>query len=194
MIGQFRMNDVDAWTAAFLKAMDSSLLGGVAAVCRPVEVGQILTTTEDFDCFLSDYIGGGDKLAILLDYDGTLAPIAPHPDMAIIPNETKRVLERLSNCPDVYVAIISGRGVASVKSMVGIDNITYAGNHGLEIVHPDGTKFTHPMPSEYEGKISQLMEKLQDQVCCHGAWVENKGVLLTFHYRSVIYKNVVVSF
>jgi trehalose 6-phosphate synthase/phosphatase len=103
--------------------------------------------------------------------------------MAIIPNETKRVLERLSNCPDVYVAIISGRGVTSVKSMVGIENITYAGNHGLEIVHPDGTKFTHPMPFEYEDKVSQLMEKLQDEVCCHGAWVENKGVLLTFHYR-----------
>ena len=178
-----RMNDVDAWTAAFLKAMDSSLLGGAEAICRPEEVGQILSTAEDFDCFLSDYIGGGDKLAILLDYDGTLAPIAPHPDMAIIPNETKRVLERLSNCPDVYVAIISGRGVTSVKSMVGIDNITYAGNHGLEILHPDGTKFTHPMPSEYEDKISQLLERLQDDVCVHGAWVENKGVLLTFHYR-----------
>jgi trehalose 6-phosphate synthase/phosphatase len=178
-----KLNDVDAWTASFLKAMDSPLLGLAAAVCLPAEVGQMLTTPEDFDCFLSDYLSGGDKLAILLDYDGTLAPIAPHPDMAIIPNETKRVLERLSNCPDVYVAIISGRGVTSVKSMVGIENITYAGNHGLEIVHPDGTKFTHPMPSEYEDKVSQLMEKLQDEVCCYGAWVENKGVLLTFHYR-----------
>ncbi|XP_046447216.1 alpha,alpha-trehalose-phosphate synthase [UDP-forming]-like [Daphnia pulex] len=180
-----KLNDVDAWTAAFLKAMDSSLLGVVgAAVCRPgEEVGQMMTTPEDFDRFLSDYLSGGDKLAILLDYDGTLAPIAPHPDMAIIPNETKRVLERLSNCPDVYVAIISGRGVASVKSMVGIENITYAGNHGLEIVHPDGTKFTHPMPSEFEDKVSQLMEKLQDEVCSYGAWVENKGVLLTYHYR-----------
>lgn len=176
------MNDVNAWTAAFLQAMHSSLLGLTAELERE-EAGQILRTAEDFDSFLSDYIGGGDKLAILLDYDGTLAPIAPHPDMAIIPNETKRVLERLSNCPDVYVAIISGRGVASVKSMVGIDNITYAGNHGLEILHPDGTKFIHPMPCEYEDKISHLMEKLQDDVCRHGAWVENKGVLLTFHYR-----------
>ncbi|XP_057370601.1 uncharacterized protein LOC130691645 [Daphnia carinata] len=180
-----KMNDVNAWTIGFLKAMNSSLLGETVPVERPPveEVGQMLTTPEDFDCFLSDYIGGGDKLAILLDYDGTLAPIAPHPDMAIIPNETKRVLERLSNCPDVYVAIISGRSVASVKSMVALENITYAGNHGLEILHPDGTKFTHPMPTEYEGKISQLMEKLQEEVCSHGAWVENKGVLLTFHYR-----------
>ncbi len=47
--------------------------------------------------------------------------------------------------PDVYIAIVSGRSVENVKEMVGIDNLTYAGNHGLEILHPDGTKFVHPM-------------------------------------------------
>ena len=180
------MNDVDAWMDAFLKAMDSSLGGRPTVITQSEKTGLILTTAEDFDHFLGDYIGQ-DKLALLLDYDGTLAPIAPHPDMAIIPNETQRVLERLSNCPDVYVAIISGRSIASVKSMVGIENITYAGNHGLEILHPDGTKFTHPMPVQYEEKISLLIQLLQEKVCHSGAWIENKGVLLTFHYRYVLY-------
>lgn len=54
----------------------------------------------------------------MLDYDGTLAPIAPHPDLAIIPAETKNVLQRLSNLPDVYIAIVSGRNVNNVKEMV----------------------------------------------------------------------------
>ena len=58
-------------------------------------------------------------MALLLDYDGTLAPIAPHPDLAIIPPETKNVLQRLSNISDVYIAIISGRNVNNVKQMVG---------------------------------------------------------------------------
>ena len=31
---------------------------------------------------------------------------------------------------------------------VNIKNITYAGNHGLDIVHPDGTKFVPPLPEE----------------------------------------------
>lgn len=57
-------------------------------------------------------------MALLLDYDGTLAPIAPHPDLAILPPETKNVLERLSNQSDVYIAIISGRNVDNVKKMV----------------------------------------------------------------------------
>lgn len=110
------------------------------------------------------YIGDNHKLALLLDYDGTLAPIATHPDLAILPLETKNVLQRLSNMSDVYIAIISGRNVNNVKSMVGIEGITYAGNHGLEILHPDGSKFVHPMPAELEGKVANLMQTLQDQV------------------------------
>jgi hypothetical protein len=68
--------------------------------------------------YLSSYIGQTNKVALLLDYDGTLAPIAPHPDLAILPVETKNVLQRLSNMPDVYIAIISGRNVNNVINMV----------------------------------------------------------------------------
>jgi len=64
------------------------------------------------------YIGNTNKLALLLDYDGTLAPLAPHPDLAILPLETKSVLERLANMSDVYISIISGRNVHNVKDMV----------------------------------------------------------------------------
>ena len=66
------------------------------------------------------YIGESSKVALLLDYDGTLAPIAPHPDLAILPVETKNVLQRLSNMSDVYIAIISGRNVNNVMDMVNI--------------------------------------------------------------------------
>lgn len=66
----------------------------------------------------SRYIGYTQKLALLLDYDGTLAPIAPHPDLATLPLETKHTLQRLSNMSDVYIAIISGRNVDNVKKMV----------------------------------------------------------------------------
>lgn len=109
------------------------------------------------------YIGTrSHKLALLLDYDGTLAPIAPHPDLATLPQETKNVLQRLSNISDVYIAVISGRGVENVKDMVGIEGITYAGNHGLEILHPDGSKFVHPMPVEFAERVSGLLRALQD--------------------------------
>ncbi len=71
------------------------------------------------------------------------------------------MLERLANNPDVFIAVISGRSVNNVKDMVGIDGITYAGNHGLEILHPDGTKFVHPMPAQNQGKMEKLLRQLQ---------------------------------
>ncbi|GLH02508.1 Trehalose-6-phosphate synthase [Gryllus bimaculatus] len=175
-----KLHDVNYWMRSFLKAM-GSLIEEDGDEVRPTTMQPV--TMDDFDEYLAKYIGHTHKLALLLDYDGTLAPIAPHPDLAIMPEETKNVLERLSNMPDVYIAIISGRNVNNVKSMVGIEGITYAGSHGLEILHPDGSKFVHPMPVEFEDKVTELLKALQDQVCKDGAWVENKGALLTFHYR-----------
>lgn len=49
---------------------------------------------EDFQPCLGSYVGHRATLALLLDYDGTLSPLAPHPDLATIPPETKKVLER----------------------------------------------------------------------------------------------------
>ncbi|XP_073820862.1 trehalose-6-phosphate synthase 1 [Musca autumnalis] len=169
--------DVNHWMRCFLKAMGTLEMDDVGTTTmQPV-------TVDDFDDYLLKYIGYNHKLALLLDYDGTLAPIAPHPDLATLSPEMKNLLFKLSNHSDVYVAIISGRNVDNVKKMVGIDGITYAGNHGLEILHPDGSKFVHPMPIEFENKVSELLKALQDTVCRDGAWVENKGALLTFHYR-----------
>ncbi|CAH1184203.1 unnamed protein product [Phyllotreta striolata] len=176
-----KLNDVNYWTKSFLSAMGSLMSqedhDDVGSITMPA------VTLEDFDEYLSKYIGNTHKLALLLDYDGTLAPIAPHPDLAIIPAETKNVLQRLSRVSDCYIAIVSGRNVNNVKDMVGIEGITYAGNHGLEIMHPDGTKFVHPMPTEFHDKAGDLMRQLQEKVCRDGAWVENKGAMLTFHFR-----------
>lgn len=152
-----RESDVSFWMKSFMKAMGSIEEDDVGTtVMQPVSV-------DDFD-YLTNYVGFSYKLALLLDYDGTLAPIAPHPDLAHLPQETKNVIQRLSNHSDVFVAIISGRSVENVKKMVGLEGITYAGNHGLEILHADGSKFVHPLPVQYEAKVSDLLKALQDSV------------------------------
>jgi hypothetical protein len=85
-------------------------------------------------------------------------------------------LLRLSNIADVHIAIISGRSLGDVKEMVGIDGLTYAGNHGLEILHPDGTKFVHPVPQGHEDQLNLIKSELQEQACRDGAWIEPKGM------------------
>ena len=129
-----------------IEPIERNVVSVVVSLPPPVPGEEVLPTQmeplqfQDFEEYLAKYVGHDSILALLLDYDGTLSPIAPHPDLAVIPPETKKVLMRLARMPDVFVAIISGRGVNNVKQMVGIEGITYAGNHGLEIIHPDGTK------------------------------------------------------
>lgn len=175
-----REHDVNFWLRNFLKTVDC-----LSDDERSLPAGRLLPLTEeDFSHYLGPYVTESTRLALLLDYDGTLAPIAPHPDLAQMPPETRRVLERLSHMPDVNIAIISGRSLENVRSMVGIEGITYAGNHGFEIIHPDGTMFMHPVPHEFQVQLETLKQRLEE-VCVDGAWLENKGSCITFHYREV---------
>lgn len=48
-------------------------------------------TMDDFEEYLSKYVGSTCKLALLLDYDGTLSPIQSKPELATIPPGTKKV-------------------------------------------------------------------------------------------------------
>jgi len=174
-----RTQDVNFWMKSFLRNIGTALEENLADTEMPP------VTMDDFNSYLSPYVGDQAKLALLLDYDGTLTPICKHPDLAVIPTETKKVLERLANRRDVFVAIISGRSVANVREMVGIEGITYAGNHGMEINNADGTTFTQTMSGDYQNKLMTMLNTLNREVCFHGAWVENKGVLMTYHYRQV---------
>ena len=86
--------------------------------------------------------------------------------------------------PEVFIAVITGRSIPDIKKKVNIKNITYAGNHGIDIRHPDGTRFVPPLPEEVEEKASWLLQRLQAECCEGGAWVENKGVVLALHHEA----------
>src|SRR5882724_11963636 len=73
---------------------------------------------------------------LALDYDGTLTPIVEDPTQAILPMPTKQIIEALSRRGDTAVAIVSGRAHADVEELVGIPNLIYASNHGMEIGGP----------------------------------------------------------
>ena len=73
---------------------------------------------------------------LLSDYDGTLTPIVGDPKDAILSPEVREKLRALSQKPTTSVGIISGRSISELKSMVAIEGIYYAGNHGLEIEGP----------------------------------------------------------
>ena len=86
-----KVHNVDQWMKSFLRSIGTLIEEDgeelVSNTMQPVQV-------EDFQQYLGSYVGDEAILSLLLDYDGTLSPLAPHPDLATIPPETKQVLER----------------------------------------------------------------------------------------------------
>ena len=133
-------NDLHYWMKSFFREIDSLAAGEESMSKRRMTMDVL--KIRDFDSMLNKYMAepGWSKLCLLLDYDGTLAPHGSHPDLTVLPPATKEVLQRLADMPEVFVSVITGRCIPDIKAKVNIKNITYAGNHGIDIIHPDGTK------------------------------------------------------
>lgn len=118
-----------------------------------------------------------------LDYDGTLAPIANTPELAVLPVETRRCLEALAARRNCRIAVISGRSVSDLKRMIKIKDVIYIGNHGWEIAakHIAGRPVVNKATKYELWRIGRaLKEKLTD---IRGVNVENKRFTLSVHYR-----------
>src|SRR5215218_7325589 len=81
----------------------------------------------------------GAPALILLDVDGTLAPLAPRPEDARVPAGTLAMVAALVDAPATHVALVSGRAAHDALGMVPVPGLWAVGNHGFETVAPDGT-------------------------------------------------------
>lgn len=124
-------------------------------------------------------------LLLLLDIDGTLAPIAPHPMLAEVPADTRRLVAALAAMPDVTVVLVSGRGAFDAKRLVGVDGVWTIGNHGAEIIAPNGTVTIDPEVSRYAESMARTAQTLEPLLSpIDGVIVENKTWTLSVHYRA----------
>jgi len=129
-------------------------------------------------------------ILLMLDFDGTLAPIRPRPEMAKLPAGTLNLLDRLGRSPDIILAIISGRKLAELKKLVPVRGIYYAGCHGLEISGP-GIKFIHPRARAALPDLKALGKDLEIlKSSLPGTLVEDKGFSVAFHFRNLTAKHI----
>lgn len=122
-------------------------------------------------------------LLLFVDFDGTLAPIADDPARVSLPPETRQALARLAALPKFSVAVISGRALPDLRERVGLENLFYAGNHGLEIRGP-GVEFVEPAAAlrlKALGELSRNLRTLLHDI--PGVAVENKVLSASVHYR-----------
>ncbi|MGH3024801.1 MAG: trehalose-phosphatase [Gaiellaceae bacterium] len=107
-----------------------------------------------------------ERSALVLDVDGTLAPIVARPELATVPPATRTELERLAG-HYLLVACVSGRAGEDARRLVGVKGIEYVGNHGLEL---------DPRAEELAAQIAAFAEIV-------GLPVEDKRLSLSYHYR-----------
>lgn len=127
-----------------------------------------------------------ERFAVLLDVDGTLAPITRHASETAVPEVTKRLLVALAARYGL-VACVSGRRAADAREIVGLDELAYVGNHGSELLRRGAaTVETRPEVAEWEPRVRAIAERLLDErpvAAAAGIRLEDKGPIQALHWR-----------
>lgn len=134
---------------------------------------------------LADWIAArrrAGRMLVAIDFDGTISDIVPRPGDAVLLPAAADALRQLAARPDTDVAVVSGRALADVRSRVGIDEVYYAGNHGLEIEGP-GVSRIHTGAAAARPRLEICLGQLRRSLDSAGVDVEDKGLSLSIHYR-----------
>jgi trehalose 6-phosphate phosphatase len=110
-----------------------------------------------------------ERAGVLLDVDGTLAPIVSRPELARVLPEIPPVLARIARRLRL-VAVISGRPSDEVRELVGVDGVEVVGTHGLE---------DEPLMA------AEVLREIEAAAAAVGAWVEPKGAAAAVHFRDL---------
>ncbi|KAL7001698.1 trehalose-phosphatase [Sarracenia purpurea var. burkii] len=129
----------------------------------------------------------GKRIALFLDYDGTLSPIVDNPDCAFMSNAMRAAVRNVAKY--FPTAIISGRSRDKVYKFVGLTELYYAGSHGMDIMGPDkqGKELNLFQPAtEFLPMINEVFRSLVESTTdIKGAKVENNKFCVSVHYRNV---------
>ncbi|GER34326.1 haloacid dehalogenase-like hydrolase superfamily protein [Striga asiatica] len=145
----------------------------------------------------------GKQIVVFLDYDGTLSPIVNDPDRAFMSDPMRSAVREVARY--FPTAIISGRSRDKVYEFVKLDEVFYAGSHGMDIKGPPlnvksygeyqistqdekGNESTIFQPAkEYLPVIKKMLKELKRRTCdIPGALVEDNRFCISVHYRHVL--------
>jgi trehalose 6-phosphate phosphatase len=124
------------------------------------------------------------RAAVLCDIDGTLAPIVDDPDAAAVPAATREVLAGLAS-RYALVACVSGRRASAARRIVGVDALTYLGNHGLELLEPGDVEPRLDPALDHRGTAAAGFVSRLDaaELSGCGLHLEDKGPIQAIHWR-----------
>ena len=124
------------------------------------------------------------RAAVLLDIDGTLAPIVDHAADAHVPESTRQLLIAVARTYGL-VGCVSGRRASEARAMVSIGTITYLGSHGVELLRSGWTE------AVMDADVAEWVRRIHDfgrevdtaDIRKLRVRLEDKGAIVAFHWR-----------
>ncbi|HJX11245.1 MAG TPA: bifunctional alpha,alpha-trehalose-phosphate synthase (UDP-forming)/trehalose-phosphatase, partial [Candidatus Binatia bacterium] len=119
---------------------------------------------------------------LLLDYDGTLTPLARHPGLAKPDAPRLELLAKLAGNPKNTVVIISGRDSRTLQAWFGDVPVGLVAEHGAWVrLAGRPWQRTKALSNEWKQELLPVLETYADRL--PGAFVEEKEDSVAWHYR-----------
>jgi trehalose 6-phosphate synthase/phosphatase len=174
--GTIAGSDVHAWAERFLAELASA-----AVPAEEPEHPQVSAEAADLTTELAALRAAPRRL-LLLDYDGTLVPFAPMPELAFPDDELRTILATLAGDPANEVHVVSGRSRASIDAWLGDLPIGLHAEHGFWSRWPQQSWASQlATPPEALGAVETAIVETVRRT--PGSFVERKGASLAWHYR-----------
>ncbi|HSJ18668.1 MAG TPA: trehalose-phosphatase [Solirubrobacterales bacterium] len=138
----------------------------------------------DVEALLAPLRRDPESSAVFCDIDGTLAPIVERASDAAVPAEARSVLRALAQ-RYAMVGCLSGRAAVDARRLVGVEELTYIGNHGFERLLPgEAESELDPALAGNERVASEFIARLDaDELARLGLRTEDKGPIQALHWR-----------
>jgi trehalose 6-phosphate synthase/phosphatase len=167
-------HDVHAWARSFVGALSRD---GAPPQAAPIEGFAAVTLR------LVAAAREASEVVLLLDYDGTLVPVASTPDLAVPDEELLELLAALARQPRTRVHLVTGRTRESIERWFGSFPIGLHAEHGFWSRMPGSREWVARgrIDDDLKRRVAPILQEFAART--PGAFVEEKTASLAWHYR-----------
>ncbi len=175
MQNRLRRYDVFTWTNDFFNQVEE--------VKKEKENLQVKYLDENTRKSIKIKYHESQRRLFLIDYDGTLTPIVKLPEMALLSEETEKILQTIISDPCNIMVIISGRTQEFLEEQFKNLDVIMVAEHGYMIKYPGiGWQKNKEIDLSWKEKFLPLLNDYVDR--CTGSMIEDKNASLVWHYRN----------
>lgn len=133
---------------------------------------------------LNQWVSEAERLWLFLDYDGTLVKFSRTPDVISPDPKVIELIRRVANLSRVRLAIVSGRRMRDIQTLLPVPGIYMAGTYGIEVQTPEGERIQredYALIRPYLDRLKPYWMEIIDGK--KGYYLEDKGWSLALHAR-----------